>query len=147
MSSDPHAAGETAPLVSGRMGRVVSWMIRLNRAVMRTHSAVRERMVERYPRLRDRREVERTLTADLTRLAARDARLTPGSAVRVRLRMRLDHKGVPDSILVVTPATPGPFRRAAIRAAKRLRFRPAKLYGRPVPVWIELPLTLRIPPR
>ncbi|MBB4639011.1 TonB family protein [Longimicrobium terrae] len=122
-------------------------MIRLDRAITRMHSAVRERMVERYPRLRDGREVVRMLTDDVKRLGARDSRVVPGSTLRVRLRMRLDREGVPDSIQVVTPGTPGPFRRAAIRAARRLRFRPARLHGRPVPVWIELPLTFRIPPR
>lgn len=145
MSPDPHPDDGTAPL--RRMSRAGLWMIRVNRAVMRAHSALRERLVERYPRLRNRRELVRTLTAEVNRLGARDSRLVPGSVLRVRLRMRLDREGVPDSIHVVTPGAPGPFRRAAVRAAKRLRFRPARLYGRPVPVWIELPLTFRIPPR
>lgn len=135
------------PFRPGWMNRFSSWMIRLNDARWGAHAAARERMVARYPKLLHRREVERSLTGEVERLAARDLRLPPGSTLEVRLRMRLDREGVPGDIQVVTPDTPGPFRRAAVRAARRLRFRPAMAYRRPVPVWIELPLTFRIPPR
>jgi TonB family protein len=97
--------------------------------------------VDRLPEIANRDEVadalEDAYPADL-----RDA----GIAGTVYLRFRvLDTGDVdPESVRVSRGSDPR-FERAAAEVARRLRFVPAQLRGRPVRVWVELPLQFEIP--
>ncbi len=57
----------------------------------------------------------------------------------VIVRMRVSAEGVPGEAVVKSSTNPE-FNAASLRAIRPLRFRPAALDGRPVAVWVELPL-------
>lgn len=92
------------------------------------------REVDAEPRPRNvhalRRELERSYPAEL-----RDAAISG----RVDVRFRLDREGVPRDIRV-TRSTDRRFDQPTVESVGSLRFTPALLDGRPVEVWIDLPV-------
>lgn len=91
------------------------------------------------PALRNAREVERVIRATYPR----ELRAAGVSGV-VQLRLRIAPNGRPDSVTVVQSSHPG-FDSAAVAVARRMRFRPAEMEGRPVAAWVELPITFEAP--
>lgn len=57
----------------------------------------------------------------------------------VQVRFRVDTQGMPRDFIVTTTTEPG-FNAATLRAASQLRFTPGQKDGRPVDVWVELPI-------
>lgn len=62
-----------------------------------------------------------------------------GMGGTVVVRMRVGAEGVPGEAVIKSSTNPE-FNAATLRAIRALRFRPAALDGRPVAVWVELPL-------
>ncbi|HEX5726766.1 MAG TPA: TonB family protein [Longimicrobiaceae bacterium] len=92
--------------------------------------------VEEIPSLSNRSEVQRQVERNYPPLL-RDAGVT-GSAT---LRMRVNEDGRVDAeSITVESATHDQFGEAAKKAVQRMRFRPAKVGGRPVKVWVTLPI-------
>lgn len=96
--------------------------------------------VEEQPRptnLADlRRQLERNYPALL-----RDARVTG----TVQVRMRVTAEGTVDAnSITITSSSHEQFNDPTIRSVQRLRFRPAKVNGRSVPVWVELPIQWQV---
>ncbi len=102
---------------------------------------------ERQPKLLERRELEREMGAKVMRLVEQDPRIPRGAVIETRLRFHLGSNGVPKKIRVLTRDNPAVVKKAAIGYTKRMRFRPAAIDGRPVAVWVEIPLTIRTPAR
>jgi TonB family protein len=59
---------------------------------------------------------------------------------RVQLRFRIDARGTVIDPIVVTRSSDPEFNTATIEAVRVLRFQPARVDGRPVIVWVELPI-------
>lgn len=95
--------------------------------------------VDRGPELRNVTRVTRLLSREYPR-ELRDAGVT-GSVV---LRMRLDPQGTPDLVVVERRSGHTQFDEAAYRVAQEMRFRPARLRGRPVRVWVTLPVNFSL---
>ncbi|MBB4639010.1 TonB family protein [Longimicrobium terrae] len=96
--------------------------------------------LESQPVPLNRRAIERGIARASERLVRADSGLRATRAV-VMVRMRLGADGVPGGITVVPPAGNPEIEQEAVRGAELLRFRPAMIEGRPVAVWIQLPLT------
>lgn len=96
--------------------------------------------VETQPELLNREEVAAALSRNYPPLL-RDAGVT--GSVTVRLRIGSDGVVDPESIEVLE-STHEAFSQAASRVAERLRFRPAAVGGKPVPVWVTLPVTFEL---
>ncbi|HEX6750057.1 MAG TPA: energy transducer TonB [Longimicrobium sp.] len=96
--------------------------------------------VEQQPELVNRDAVARSIAREFPpRL--RDAG-TSGNAI---LRFRIDAEGRVDTASMrVLRATLAEFGEAARRVALRMRFRPARLRGEPVAVWVTLPVTFQL---
>lgn len=98
---------------------------------------------ETPPRLRDRRAVGESLT----RFVREQIRMRPELRGRPEsvavLRMRVDRTGTADEITIDQSAGDAAFDAEAVRIAKRMRFRPAKVGRTHVSVWITLPITWR----
>lgn len=96
--------------------------------------------VEEQPELINRDEVAAALSRNYPPLL-RDAGVTG----TVTIRMRIGRDGVvqPSSIQVES-STHDAFSDAAVRVAERLRFRPARYKGQPVPVRVTLPVTFQL---
>lgn len=63
-----------------------------------------------------------------------------GVSGTVEIRFRVMQSGAVDSAsMQVVRSTHPAFAAAALRVAQRLRFRPARVNGRPVPAWATLP--------
>jgi len=98
--------------------------------------------VEELPRLLDPRGTQRLLERVYPAML-RDAGVTG----RTTVMLVVDRNGAVDPASVtVQETTHEAFREAAVRAAVRFRFRPAKVRGQPVPVWISLPIEWTIQP-
>jgi TonB family protein len=102
--------------------------------------AVPEGLVE-YPRVTDRAQFARSLArgypAELRRARERG---------EVLVRFRVKEDGLVDAASVqVLRSTNEAFNAGAMEAVRQLRFRPAAVYGRPVKVWIELPVVFTPP--
>jgi TonB family protein len=93
--------------------------------------------VEEQPRATNLPDLRRQLERNYPPLL-RDARVT--GTVQVRMRVTADGT-VDASSITVTSSSHEQFNDPTIRSVQRLRFRPAKVNGRPVPVWVELPIT------
>jgi len=92
--------------------------------------------VEELPQLLNPREAQRILERVYPSLL-RDAGVTG----RTTVLLVIDRNGaVQPGSVTVQETTDDAFRTAAVRAAERFRFRPAKLNGQPVSVWISLPI-------
>lgn len=64
----------------------------------------------------------------------------------VEVKMKILADGSVDSASVSIESSPEPeFNEPAARVAKQLRFRPAKVGGRPVAVWVTFPITFTRP--
>jgi protein TonB len=92
--------------------------------------------VEEQPRPRNIADLRRQLERNYPPLL-RDARVT--GTVQVRMRVMEDGTVDPSSIQV-TSSSHEQFNDPTIRSVQRLRFSPAKVNGRPVKVWVELPI-------
>ncbi len=92
--------------------------------------------VEEQPRPTNIADLRRQLERNYPPLL-RDARVTG----TVQVRMRVMEDGTVDaSSIQVTSSSHEQFNDPTIRSVQRLRFRPAKVNGRPVKVWVELPI-------
>ena len=91
------------------------------------------------PELLNRDEVAAALQRNYPPLL-RDA----GVGGRVMLRYRITRAGDVDAGSVeVLESTHDDFTVAALRVAKRMRFRPGRYNGSPVPVWVSQPITFQ----
>lgn len=96
-------------------------------------------VVEAAPELLNRDEVATALQRNYPPLL-RDA----GVEGRVMLRYRVTRDGMVDPGSVgVEEASHDAFSEAAVRVVKRMRFRPARYKGSPVPVWVVQPITFQ----
>lgn len=95
---------------------------------------------EVLPQIIDRLEFQRYLTRNYP-VALRDAGV--GGEVHVRFRV-LQNGTVDPASVAVTRSTEHGFDEAAIEAARRLTFSPARIYGQPVRVWVAVPITYTI---
>ncbi|MFL5381987.1 MAG: energy transducer TonB [Longimicrobiaceae bacterium] len=92
--------------------------------------------VEEPPHLQNAREVERQIARHYPRALRR-----AGVTGEVRLRFRIATDGSVDpSSLRVESSTNAAFEEPAATAAVRMRFSPATLGGRPVAVWVSVPI-------
>lgn len=92
--------------------------------------------VEELPRPTNTADLARSLQRNYPPLL-RDAGVT--GTVQVRMRV-LEDGTVDVGSISVTSSTHEQFNDPSIRSVQRLRFRPAKVNGRPVKVWVELPI-------
>jgi protein TonB len=96
--------------------------------------------VEEQPELSNRSEVARQMSRNYPPLL-RDAGVTG----TVTIRMRVNEDGHVDAESIsVENSTHEAFGDAAKRVVERMRFRPAKVGGRPVKVWVTLPVTFQL---
>jgi protein TonB len=96
--------------------------------------------VDEQPGLNNRTEVQRFIERNYPPLL-RDA----GIAGTVTLRMRINEDGrVDGESITVENATHDGFADTAKRAVERMRFRPAKVNGKAVKVWVTLPVTFQL---
>ena len=92
--------------------------------------------VEEQPRPTNLADLRRQLERNYPPLL-RDARVVG----TVQVRMRVTAEGTVDaSSITVTSSSHEQFNDPTIRSVQRLRFRPAKVNGRAVAVWVELPI-------
>lgn len=96
--------------------------------------------VEERPDLTNRSDVARSLSRNYPPLL-KDAGVT--GTVTIRMRIMEDGRVDPSSISVEN-STHDAFADAAKKVVERMRFRPAKVGGRPVKVWITLPVTFQL---
>ena len=96
--------------------------------------------VEEQPRATNLADLRRQLERNYPPLL-RDARVT--GTVQVRMRVTADGS-VDASSISITSSSHEQFNDPTIRSVQRLRFRPAKVNGRPVPVWVELPIQWQV---
>ncbi|HKP76416.1 MAG TPA: TonB family protein, partial [Longimicrobiaceae bacterium] len=96
--------------------------------------------VEEQPELSNRSEVARQLSRNYPPLL-RDA----GVVGTVTVRMRVLENGTvdPESVSIEN-STHEAFGDAARRVVERMRFRPAKVGGKAVKVWVTLPVTFQL---
>lgn len=97
--------------------------------------------VEEPPRPRNRSAVVRAMA----RLYPREAHGMPGTPL-VHVRFRVDAEGN-TSHFRITRSSDRRFDEASIEVAETMRFHPARVDGRAVAVWVELPLTWSEPRR
>lgn len=96
--------------------------------------------VEEQPELSNRSEVARQLSRNYPPLL-RDA----GVAGSVTIRMRVNEDGRVDAESIsIENSTHEAFDDAAKRVVERMRFRPAKVGGRAVKVWVTLPVAFQL---
>lgn len=96
--------------------------------------------VEEQPELTNRGEVARQMSRNYPPLL-RDAGVT--GTVTIRMRVNEDGRVDAESISVEN-STHEAFGDAAKRVVERMRFRPAKVGGRAVKVWVTLPVTFQL---
>jgi TonB family protein len=98
--------------------------------------------VEEAPELFNRNDVVRTIGREYPR-DMRDA----GVHGSVTVRFRISAMGIPDAPRVDRASRPE-FVEPAIRVVHRMRFHPARVNGKPVAVWVTLPISfmLQAPP-
>jgi TonB family protein len=103
-------------------------------AVPDSTGAYELRAVTQPPRVLNARELAAALEATYPPVLR-----ASGTAGQVEVRMRVDTLGVPTEV-VVTRSTDSRFDPPTVEAVKKLRFAPAELDGRPVIVWVLLPI-------
>jgi protein TonB len=96
--------------------------------------------VEEQPALSNSSEVQRQLARNYPPLL-RDAGVV--GTVTLRMRVLEDGHVDPESISVES-STHDAFADAAKRVVEKMRFRPAKVGGHPVKVWVTLPVTFQL---
>jgi protein TonB len=96
--------------------------------------------VEEQPSLANSQQVQAALARNYPPLL-RDAGVS--GQVVVRMRVQPDGTVDPQSI-TVEQSTHDAFSTAAVRVAEIMRFRPAKVQAKPVPVWVTLPIIFQI---
>lgn len=97
-------------------------------------------MVEELPRPSNTAQFSRALASNYPR--ALRAERVPGE-VQVRFRVLEDGSVDPDSVSIVS-STNEQFNEPSARSVLVLRFRPARIGGRPVKVWIVMPIAWRV---
>ena len=97
--------------------------------------------VEEQPRLRNADKVAERIAAAYPPALA-DSGI--GGQVRLRLRILENGRVDPESVSVLQATNPA-FVEAATTVARQMRFAPAKARGRPMKVWVELPIHFRSP--
>ena len=108
--------------------------------VLTPDSAYEHWAVQEQPSLANIAEVRSALARNYPPLL-RDAGVTG----QVTLRMRVDASGVVDpETITVEQSTHDAFSTAATRVAGTMRFVPAKIHRKPVPVWITIPVTFQL---
>jgi protein TonB len=96
--------------------------------------------VEEQPRVANGPELQRLLERNYPPLL-REAGVTG----QVSVRMRVEEDGTVDpASITIEDASNDQFADATKRTVARLRFRPAKVGGRPVKVWVILPVTWQV---
>jgi TonB family protein len=96
--------------------------------------------VEEQPRPTNIADLRRQLERNYPPLL-RDARVT--GTVQVRMRV-MEDGSVDAGSIQITSSSHEQFNDPTIRSVQRLRFRPAKVNGRPVKVWVELPIQWQV---
>ncbi|HET6230965.1 MAG TPA: TonB family protein [Longimicrobiaceae bacterium] len=96
--------------------------------------------VEEQPTLSNAADVQRTLSRNYPPLL-RDAGVE--GSVTVRVRVMEDGKADPSSISIEN-STNDQFADAAKRVVERMRFRPAKVGGKAVRVWVTVPINFTV---
>lgn len=97
-------------------------------------------MVEELPELANRSQAERLFRQNYPPLLRES-----GTTGRTMVTMIIDAEGnVEPGSVTVQETTHEAFRAAAIRVAEKLRFRPARLSGRSVPVIIAIPIEWKL---
>jgi protein TonB len=105
-------------------------------------SIVEEHEAEQLPQLLNAREAQRMLERVYPDML-RDAGVTG----RTTVQLVIDRNGaVQPGSVTVQETTHEAFRDAAVRAAERFRFRPARVNGKPVAVRISIPIEWSIQP-
>ncbi|MBV9109881.1 MAG: TonB family protein [Gemmatimonadetes bacterium] len=108
--------------------------------VLPPDSAYQLATVEELPKLANNAEVQAALVRNYPPLL-RDAGVTG----QVTLRMRVDASGSVDpQSITVEQSTHDAFSTAATRVAETMRFIPAKMHDKSVPVWITVPITFQL---
>lgn len=97
------------------------------------------RDVDVAPRPQNIAEMQRAMVASYPP-ALREA----GVDGTAQVRFRVDAQGVPHDFVVTASSDPG-FAQPTLNALSVLRFTPARKDGRPVDVWVELPVTWTAP--
>jgi len=111
------------------------------------HSQAREAYelpdVEEQPELLNRADVVRSISRNYPREMRR--RHLTGS---VGIRMLVERDGTVDSATVAAMDSTQPgFAAAAVKIVRAMRFRPARVGGQPVPVWVMFPVSFWTWPR
>jgi TonB family protein len=96
--------------------------------------------VEVQPELLNRSEIARQMARNYPPLL-RDAGVTGTATIRLRIR---EDGTVDDESVTVESTTHEQFGEAARRVAERMRFKPARVRGKPVRVWVTLPVTFQL---
>lgn len=96
--------------------------------------------VEEQPELSNRSEVARQLSRNYPPLL-RDAGVVGTVTVRMRV---MENGSVDPSSVSIENSTHDAFGDAARRVVERMRFRPAKVGGKAVKVWVTLPVTFQL---
>jgi protein TonB len=96
--------------------------------------------VEEQPELSNRSEVARQLSRNYPPLL-RDAGVVGTVTVRMRV---MENGSVDPSSVSIENSTHEAFGDAARRVVERMRFRPAKVGGKAVKVWVTLPVTFQL---
>jgi protein TonB len=97
--------------------------------------------VQEKPDLQNRADLARNLSRNYPPLL-RDAGV--GGQVQVKFRVNEDGRVDAESIEIIDTSHEA-FGDATKRVVERMRFRPAKVDGRPVKVWVILPITWQVP--
>jgi TonB family protein len=91
--------------------------------------------VEELPRILNEREFTRALMQEHPRVES-----NPGVQALVQVRFRVEEDGT-TSVPSITRSNDARFNAPTLSALRSLRFRPAKVNGRPVKVWVEMPIS------
>ncbi|HEX9938396.1 MAG TPA: energy transducer TonB [Longimicrobium sp.] len=99
--------------------------------------------VEEQPMLENREDVARLIQRNYP--PGMRSRGESGTAT-VRFRIQTDD-GVDSASVTIENTASAELSKAAAKVAREMRFRPARIDGRAVPVWVTLPITFRPSPQ
>lgn len=98
--------------------------------------------VEVRPELRNRVQIARMIEREYPPAAR-----ALGIHAQVMVRMRVMEDGRPDPVEVLRSSGSAQFDAAALRVAAEMRFRPGRVHGEPVKVWVQIPIDFHPPSR